>query len=145
MKVTLDASVFVARFVEGDVFHDACLRLIGCLHQHGIQAFAPALVFPEVAGAVSRIWNDHVKGDLASLHLQRLPWLHIRPIDMPFSIKSAVLASRHGLRGADSTYVAVARETRTTLITLDEEILSLNEAGVISAMKPQDWLKKQRL
>ncbi len=141
MKLTIDASVFVARFVDGDVFHDSCLELMQRIHRRGIQAHAPALVFAEVAGAVSRICQNHVRGDLASLHLQRLPWLRIRPLDMQFGLKAAALASRHLLRGADSTYVAVARETRTTLTTLDEEMLALDDAGVIAVMKPLDWLR----
>ncbi|MFN0077533.1 MAG: type II toxin-antitoxin system VapC family toxin [Prosthecobacter sp.] len=142
MKLTIDASVFVARFVEEDVFHEPCSHFIDAVRQDRLVVHAPVLLIAEVAGAVARIKKDHVRGDLAALHLRTYESLKIRQADLAFGISAAALASRHHLRGADSHYVAVARETRTTLITLDDELLALDDAGVIAVMKPLDWLRQ---
>jgi predicted nucleic acid-binding protein len=59
-----------------------------------------------------------------------------------FGFSAAALASRHALRGADSHYLTVARETRTTLITLDDELLAL-DTKICRTMTPAAWLRKQ--
>jgi predicted nucleic acid-binding protein len=142
MKLTVDASVFVARFIEEDAFHDVSSKFVRHLLATQTQVHVPSLLFAEVAGAVSRIKKDHVRGDLASLHLQHYDWLRIRSGDVQFGFSAAALASRHALRGADSHYLTVARETRTTLITLDDELLAL-DTKICRTMTPAAWLRKQ--
>jgi predicted nucleic acid-binding protein len=68
--------------------------------------------------------------------------LDLREIDLAFAAKAARLAARHSLKGADATYLHVAIETRSTLITNDAELLQVkSRARVIT---PAEWLAGRR-
>ena len=139
MKVVLDASVFVARYVEADTAHAECLRMITVCQTELIHAFAPLVLPPEVAGAIARRTGDESLALLSLTHLRNYAWLHVRLADTRFTEQTARLAARHALRGADAFYIAVAIEQRCPLITLDEEMLA-RAPSTVKAMRPTDWL-----
>ena len=139
MKVVLDASVFVARYVEADTAHAECLRAITVCQTELIHAFAPLVLPPEVAGAIARRTGDESLALLSLTHLRNYAWLHVRLADTRFTEQTARLAARHALRGADAFYIAVAIEQRCPLITLDEEMLA-RAPSTVKAMRPTDWL-----
>lgn len=141
MSLTIDASVFVSAMLEEDEFHAACRSfLVEVRHTREI-LYAPMLLLAEVAGVVSRVRGNHTPGDLAVMHIAHFSGLRLRIADGVFGRRVARLAARHGLRGADAQYVAVAAEFDAPLITLDGELLALNATGV-RTMKPQEWLRK---
>ena len=49
---------------------------------------------------------------------------------------------RHFLRAADAIYVTTARESKSTLVTLDEEMLSRGP-GAVTTLTPADWLRER--
>jgi predicted nucleic acid-binding protein len=53
-----------------------------------------------------------------------------------------VLAARHGLRGADAIYAAVAVQSGCTLISLDNEHLT-RLVGIVSVLTPATALANQ--
>ena len=81
----------------------------------------PALVLPEVAGAVGRKTRDEALARRFASTLQRFPHLMLIPLDVRLAERAADLAARHLLRGSDAVYVAVAAQFGVTLVTLDDE------------------------
>ncbi len=139
MKLVIDACIFVAEQIEGqsefqtaDRFFDLCVRT-------GVKLYAPVIVLAEVAGAVARITRDSGLGDVAVKRLGQFPKLSLRQIDLDFAEAAARTASRYLLRGADSHYVALARELKCPFITNDDEILE-RCPQTLKVMRPGDWL-----
>jgi predicted nucleic acid-binding protein len=116
----LDASVWVARLVPQDEFHEAVKKWMKDQRKAGAQFVSPSLLLAEVAGAVSRRTTKSL-GRKAIQDLQSLPGLRIAEMDRTLMQEAAVLAAELGLRGADSVYVAVAKQLGVPLLTLDSD------------------------
>ena len=142
MSLVIDANVFVASALAEDRFHDVSQRFLLEARLAGEVIYEPVLALAEVAGVISRVRQDHSLGDVAVLRLENFPRTRLRIADGPFARHAAKLAARHQLSGADSHYAALAVEFSSTLITLDQELLALDVAGVISAKTPEDWLSE---
>jgi predicted nucleic acid-binding protein len=117
----LDASVWVARLVPQDEFHSKIKNWMTEQRTLESQFISPALLLPEVAGAVSRRTGKMELAHKAILELQNLPGLRILEMDDVLIQEAARLAADLGLRGADSVYVAVAKRLAVPLVTLDAE------------------------
>lgn len=116
----IDASVWVALFQEGDVFHSRALRLLNGLIENGEPINVPAIVFAEVVGAIRRRTGKMKHATAVLAKMQSLN-LGIRDVDDHFGRFAANIAIQLGIRGADATYVALAKETGDILYTFDEE------------------------
>lgn len=119
--VVVDASLWVARLIAQDVFHSAVRAWMDAHRQEGTRFVAPALLLAEVAGAISRRTGDAGLARQASERLDRLPDLQLVEMNGGLLTEAAHLAADLGLRGADSTYVAVASRLRIPLATLDDD------------------------
>lgn len=142
MKLVVDACAFVAEQIEdqpefsaADTFFDFCVRT-------GIRLYSPVIVLAEVAGAIARITGGTGLGDVAVKRLGQFPKLSLRQIDLDFAETAARAASRYKLRGADSHYVALARELKCPLITNDDEILD-RCPPTMKIVRPDHWLKSR--
>lgn len=136
-----DASFWVAIFVENDA-HNAeaskCLERALELQQ----AFhAPALTLAEVGGAIARKTGDRKAAGMAVQYLVSQTWIAIHHGSEPLSRGAATVAVERMLRGADATYVALAKHLGVPLITLDDEMLK-RSAPAVSAMTPGTWLRQ---
>lgn len=83
----------------------------------GVQFISPALLLAEVGGAISRRTGDPALGKRAIAQLESLPGLRLVEMDNELVHEAACLAAELGLRGADSVYVAVARQLNLPLVT----------------------------
>ena len=117
--VVLDASLWVARLVPQDAFHEAVKTWMEAQRAAGVEFISPSLLLAEVAGAISRSTNSPELGQQALDRLENLPGLRIVEMDAPLMDAAARLAAELGLRGADSTYVAEAAHLDLPLVTLD--------------------------
>jgi len=115
----LDASVWVSRLVSQDEFHAAVKSWMEEQREAGVQFISPALLLAEVGGAISRRTGDPVLGKRAITQLENLPGLRLVEMDNELVRQAAKLAAELGLRGADSMYVAVARQLDLPLVTFD--------------------------
>jgi predicted nucleic acid-binding protein len=116
----LDASVWVARLVTQDEFHQAVKEWMAFQRQEDGQFVSPSLLLAEVAGAISRRTNASF-GRRALHQLNILPGLRIVDMNNALIHAAADLAANLGLRGADSVYVAVAMQLEIPLLTFDVE------------------------
>ena len=124
----VDASVVVALHHAADKFHHRCTKWLGEALTHGVALQAPGLLIVEVAAAIRRLTGDE---ELAAESIRELAdWLQLFPLDHRRAEAAAALAARTGVRGADAVYLALARELREPLVTLDRQQLERGEALV---------------
>jgi len=119
--IVLDASVWVSRLVQKDVFHRAVKAWMEKQRSEGVIFLSPALLLPEVAGAISRRTGEPHLARNATASLMRLPGLRLVAMDQSLVQEASRLAADLGVRGADSFYVAVAARLNLPLFTLDED------------------------
>ena len=119
--VVVDASVWVSRLIEEDVFHDLCRQWLKGQQSKGTQFVAPALLLVEVAAAISRRTEDTGLARRAADALKTLP--DLRLVEMSNDVvQSAVnVGAELGVRGADAFYIAVAQQLGLPLATLDSD------------------------
>lgn len=129
--IVVDASVWFSRLVPKDVFHQTVKIWMEKQRSEGVTFLSPALLLPEVAGAISRRTGEPRLARNAIDSLTRLPGLRLIEMNQPFVQEAARLAADLGLRGADSLYVAVASRLKLTLATLDED-QKIKAASVIA-------------
>jgi len=119
--LVVDASVWVSRLVSEDVFHASVREWMKIQRAEKVEFLAPSLLLAEVGGAISRRTGAPEFGQKAIEQIQNLPGLRLVEMDNHLMRESAQLAAELGLRGADSTYVAVAARLNLPLVTLDAD------------------------
>ncbi|MBI3635378.1 MAG: PIN domain-containing protein [Candidatus Rokubacteria bacterium] len=119
--MVVDASVIVSRLVTRDVNHEISRRWLDRHVADGGLIVAPAVLLPEVAGAITRRTGRRRLARRAIAALLRLPELRLVTIDAALAEVAARLAGDLKLRGADALYVATAARLRLALVTWDVE------------------------
>ncbi len=117
--VVVDASVWVARLVEGDVFHALSRAWLEEQRATGYRFLAPALLLVEVAAAISRPTGNPQLARQAVTALKNLSDLRLVDMDAALVQTAAQVAADLGVRGADAFYIAVAYRLNLSLATLD--------------------------
>lgn len=139
----VDASVWVARFLEADRHHDVAIACITALLERESRLIIPVLAWPEVAGAIARRTGrtGAAENGLDAVNIIRaLRWIESVPMDPSLAHEAAKIAGTRKLRGADAIYVALAVTRRMPLITLDTEMLE-RARDVAEVLTPEQWLK----
>ena len=132
----VDASVWVSRFLPSDVQHQPSRRWLGERIEGGELLTAPAILLPEIGGAIARrTGNSGIAAEVFSLLLS-LSNLRLVPVESDLARTSAQLASDLRLRGADALYVALASILNFPLVTWDREQRDRSGA-IISTLTPQ--------
>jgi len=134
--MVVDASLVVSRLVPHDVHHEASRRWLTRHVAKGGLVIAPALLVPEVAGAVARRTDEVRLARRAVEALLRVPALRLVPVDDLLARSAARLAARLRVRGGDAIYLAVAVELRLPLVTWDFEQRD-RAAGVVEVLVPE--------
>ncbi len=118
MFIVVDASIWVARLVSEDIFYEPVKEWMSTRLEEDDQFLAPSLLLAEIGGAISRRTTPSL-GLKAIEQVQSLPGLQLVEMENLLLQEAAQLAARLGLRGADSTYVALAARLDLPLMTLD--------------------------
>lgn len=119
--IVIDASVWVSRLVPQDVFHSNVKSWMETQLLNGQSFLSPAILLPEVAGAISRRTGDPTLANRAVDRLQKLPDLSLLEMNQSLILLAVKLAADLGVRGADSVYVATAFVLNLPLVTLDRD------------------------
>jgi predicted nucleic acid-binding protein len=125
----------VSRLVSHDVHHEASRRWLTRHIAEGGLVVAPALLLPEVAGAVARRTGTPRLARRAVEAVLRLPGLRLVPVDDPLALTAARVAGRLRVRGADAIYIAAAAGLRLPLVTWDVEQRD-RAAGFVEVLTP---------
>ncbi len=118
MFIVVDASIWVARLVSEDIFHGSIKAWMSARLEEEDQFLSPSLLLAEIGGAISRRTTPALALKAVEL-VQNLPGLQLVEMEDSLLREAAQLAAELGLRGADSTYAAVAARLNLPLITLD--------------------------
>lgn len=118
MFIVVDASIWVARLVSEDIFYEPVKEWMSTRLEEDDQFLAPSLLLAEIGGAISRRTTPSL-GLKAIEQVQSLSGLQLVEMENLLLQEAAQLAARLGLRGADSTYVAIAARLDLPLMTLD--------------------------
>jgi len=121
MNAVLDASVWVARLVRQDAFHEPVKRWMETCRMAGNLFYAPDLLLAETSGAIRRRLNDSVLAARTVEVLMNLPALRLVEMDRELLVQASRLAAELGLRGADATYAALAQRLNLPLVTFDAD------------------------
>ena len=119
MFIVVDASVWVARLLPGDVFYQSVRTWMLTHVNQRTEFLSPALLLVEIGAAIRRRTGESFLALQAIERLQQLPELRSVEMDGKLIQEAASLAANLGLRGADSVYVAVAARLNLPLFTLD--------------------------
>jgi predicted nucleic acid-binding protein len=120
MFIVADASIWIARLVSEDVFYQPVKDWMSARLAEEDQFLAPSLLLAEIGGAISRRTAPAL-ALRAIEQVQSLPGLQLIEMEQSLVHEAAQLAAELGLRGADSTYVAVAARLDLPLVTLDAD------------------------
>ena len=124
MVYTVDASVWVNAFDQLEPGHLVSRQFLELVREQEFPIVVPNLVLAEVAGAIGRTRRTPEQAQMFAVALSRLPHVTVRILDEAVALRALTLAAEQGLRGADAVYAAVAHETGSTLVTLDNEHLT---------------------
>jgi len=119
--VVVDASVWVARLVPQDGYHQAARDWMAAQRAENTLLISPSLLLPEVGGAIVRRTGDGELAAKAIEALEQLPGLRLIEMERSLVAAAAHLACTLGIRGADAVYVAAAEYLSLPLCTLDED------------------------
>lgn len=119
--LVVDASVWVARLVPQDANHPAVRDWMAAHRARNTLFISPALLLPEVGGAIARRTGEPGLAEQAISALEQLPGLRLLEMERSLVEKAARLAAGLGLRGADAVYVAAAEALALPLCTLDDD------------------------
>lgn len=133
--MVVDASIWVSNFVPHDAHHRVARLWLEQRLMAEDDLVVPTLVFPEVAGAVSRRTGDPVLGHDAAAGVLQTLRLRTIPLSDRLASESVRVAADYRLRGADAVYVAVADSLRAPLATLDQEVQT-RAAGLVTIIVP---------
>ncbi|MGE0131289.1 MAG: type II toxin-antitoxin system VapC family toxin [Blastocatellales bacterium] len=143
MKITIDASVFVAAARSVEPHYADSVNFLEEAQAAKVEIICPTLVLAECCAAVARRIGDTALALRTVGLIEKRPGLRLVRLTTVRARRAAQSAAYQRLRGADSIYVATAEEFAATLITWDGEMLK-RSAAVVSAMTPVDWLKAQQ-
>jgi predicted nucleic acid-binding protein len=131
----IDASVWVSGVLLGDVNR---IRARTWINQHigsGGYLVSP-LIFPlETGSAIARVTQNLTLARQAVSEVYLFPYLRLAPVDQVLIDDAIDIALTFRLRGADSLYVAVAKQLGIPLVTLDHEQLT-RPASIITTVQP---------
>ncbi len=115
--------------------HRASLAWLTAALAEGEPVRAPAILLPEVTGAIRRATGSSQLAGAAAEWLAGLDGLELVAIDRRLAERSAELCRDFALKGCDAVYVALADRYGATLLTLDTEQLE-KASAVVAATKP---------
>jgi predicted nucleic acid-binding protein len=139
MRITIDASVFVAGMRPSEPHYAESRAFILEAQMAKVEVICPTLVLPECSAAIARrTGNPLLAAGLVAM-IESWPDLQLLPLNLSRARRAATIGADHRLRGADSIYVAIAEEYATPLIAWDDEILKRG-ASVVVTMTPANWL-----
>ncbi len=131
MTLLLDTSCLVSFFLS-DTHHEKAKLVRDRILQHEIKGLISALSLAELCGVVRRNRGEaeaaQVKNAMEAIAEKEL--LTIIPISNLDASSASDLAISTGLRGADAIIVNAAKQTKSKLVTFDEEIKKKAKSAV---------------
>lgn len=139
MSVTLDASVWLAAISPGASAQATCAAVVEALVSQRVPLHQPGLFVIEICATIARRTRNRRLAMAAGEAVITLPYLTIHPLNHDLAATASEVSATCALRGADAVYVATARHSGSTLLTLDAEVRE--RAGTVATvLTPDEWL-----
>ena len=119
---TVDASLWVNGFSQMEAGHATGRQVLEGLRTRAPPIIVPNLVLTEVAGAISRTWNDPLRAEPFATTLGWLPNVTVVALDMALDDQARPLAAARLAGGRCGVCGAVAQQAGCTLISLDRRV-----------------------
>ncbi len=139
MRLTIDASVFVAALRPSELHNTKSQSLFQSLEVNPAEVICPRLVLAETAATLARTTSSDALGIAALEFVYATPRIALLDLDNGRADRAARIAVMQRLRGADAVYVQIAEEHETILITWDQEMLA-RAASLVTVQTPEDYL-----
>lgn len=140
-RFTIDTSVFISRLTKSEQTHEASRAFFEALPGRAVIVILPALVAPEIGGAMSRLTGSATVGHESLQLLDALPNLNLVPVDEQLAAEAAAIAVEGGMKGSDAVFVAVAQRFDAVLVSLDKAQRSRGPRSVRAA-SPEEALEE---
>lgn len=131
----LDATAWISSLVTTDIHHARSDKWLVRVSVAGEELIVPSIFLVEVAGALARRTGDKVAATAALRTTVSSTAITVVPIDRALATTAARLALDLSLQGADATYVALAAERDSPLVTWDRELIS-RAGAVVRVVEP---------
>lgn len=136
---TIDANVFVDDANPQGRDSGTSHRFLEYVADNDLPIIVPVFVLTEVAGALGRQFRDPIRARIFSDLLRAIPTISFVTINDALATEAANIAADRALRGADAIYMAVARQYKCQLVTLDKEVL-VRAAPIVTVRTPAEVL-----
>jgi predicted nucleic acid-binding protein len=117
----VDASVCVALFKADELDHAACRSWLVETLRREETIVSPVVLLPEVASGMARGLGDTAAVQEAIGILRGRRFIELSPVTESVAAFAAEIAAKHGIRGSDALYVALASRLDMELVTLDRQ------------------------
>jgi predicted nucleic acid-binding protein len=134
-ELTIDSSVLVASLLKQEKEHSRAFEVWGEVLTGKAVAIMPSIVLVEVVAAVRRRTGDKDLALKTKEELLSVKTVNFTIVDPETALEACNVAVETGLKGMDSIVVQTAKEYGTSLVTLDNEMIS-KATGFV---KIKDW------
>jgi predicted nucleic acid-binding protein len=139
-SLVLDTSVLVAAALSREDGHRSAAALMAALDGERASIAVPALLIPELMGALRR--NKYSPVRIRQLvRAFREAHVTVWPLDIYLADQAGEIALLDAVKGSDSVFLALARSLGIPLVTLDREQLDRAPADV-EVFTPEQALAK---
>ena len=133
--VVIDASVWISFLLLGDIHHVPAVIWLNAYINGGGNIVAPSILAVETGSGISRVAQNAAFARNAVSVTYSFPYLTLQGIDQALIDEATDVAVTFRLKGADSIYVALAKQLGVPLVSFDQEQLT-RPVGVISTIRP---------
>jgi predicted nucleic acid-binding protein len=138
--VTLDSSVIVTALRKQEVHHSVCRFLLEEVHQGRYLAIEPNIVLVEIAAAIKRRTGSSDLSKKVTGDLRSLDTFFFMDLDAVRTNLAIEMARQCSIRGMDAIVAQTSREFKTTLISLDIEMVSKLKT-LVDCRMPSDFTR----
>lgn len=125
MQLTLDSSVIVAALRKQEQKHTDCKSLLQEIILGSKIAYIPYIVLVEVSSAIKRRTSSSKLAHRAmNMLIEDAKGLNLVELNKDRAEEAAKIAIDTGIRGMDAIFIQVAKEFRSTFVTLDEDVIA---------------------
>ncbi|MEI6739303.1 MAG: PIN domain-containing protein [Gemmatimonadaceae bacterium] len=139
MKVTLDASVWLATLTDSEPHHAQSQAAVRRILEVDARLYQPEIFAIEVAAAVARRSGNRARALQAARLALAIPGATFDGGGPEATVAAVQAASTCALRAGDAHYVATAQRHDAVLISLDAELCERG-GRLVTAMTPATFL-----
>ena len=140
LSLVLDTSMLVAAALSQEDGHPGAAALMAALDAEGAVILVPALLIPELMGALRRTRYPPARVR-QQVRAFRSTHVTILPLDTRLADQAGEIALLHAVKGSDSVFLALARSLAVPLVTLNREQIDRAPADV-EVFTPEQTLAK---